>query len=338
MGIRHEHRSRPLGGALAALVALSAGCGPSFTPSWKVEELRILALTVDPPEVGPGETATWQALVGLPDGGDQELVYAFIACTPVVSGCLELTEAVIAAGGDEEAGQLAWAATGVRPGLATIEGESLTATGALMKAPTTLLDDAEDPDTGVNAQTTFAVCVAEGCLEEDSPAEEADIAAALGEDAPTGVKRLRISTADAPNHNPVLTSLRFEGASTRGEVEPGGTISLPADEEVTLTAVLAPGSAERYTFSTTTGQVQERQERPYLRWFTSAGELGDGGASAVITAEDGSGEGSIPFIAPADLGPDGVADLHAVVRDRRGGAAWITVHIVSDSSRDVATF
>lgn len=48
-------------GLLAAAALLGAGCSSSFTPGSVLNDLRVLAVAPEPPEVGPGETVTLRA-------------------------------------------------------------------------------------------------------------------------------------------------------------------------------------------------------------------------------------------------------------------------------------
>jgi hypothetical protein len=53
--------------SLAAL--LGVGCEPTFDNAHELEELRVLAVRADPPEVGIGDVVTLDTLVASPLGG-----------------------------------------------------------------------------------------------------------------------------------------------------------------------------------------------------------------------------------------------------------------------------
>ena len=62
--------------ALVALVwaSIAGGCSePDFEETWEVKRLRLLAVQVEPPEVGPGESVTLRALVVQPGSGVPQL-------------------------------------------------------------------------------------------------------------------------------------------------------------------------------------------------------------------------------------------------------------------------
>lgn len=69
----------PLGGFALGLAGLTLlGCGPDFTPYWKVERLRVMAIQADPVVAKPGELVTLSALVHAPD--DAEVEYQWSWC------------------------------------------------------------------------------------------------------------------------------------------------------------------------------------------------------------------------------------------------------------------
>jgi len=54
---------------LVAGAVLGAGCEPTFDNAHVVDELRVLAVRAEPPEVGPGDAVHVEALVASPNGG-----------------------------------------------------------------------------------------------------------------------------------------------------------------------------------------------------------------------------------------------------------------------------
>jgi len=61
-----SRRAPPLA-ALALLAAALAGCSQDHTPVSVVDDLRVLALPTEPPEVGPGQAVTVTAALAVPD-------------------------------------------------------------------------------------------------------------------------------------------------------------------------------------------------------------------------------------------------------------------------------
>ena len=56
-----------------------------LAPSWLVDRTRILAVAANPPEIAPGETATFEALIPDP-GGEGDLSRLWFACPEVDGG------------------------------------------------------------------------------------------------------------------------------------------------------------------------------------------------------------------------------------------------------------
>ena len=65
---------------LLAAAAACLACRNDFPPSWKVAELRVLAVTLDPPEVAPGATAHVRVVAVDPQG--RPLATRWVACPP----------------------------------------------------------------------------------------------------------------------------------------------------------------------------------------------------------------------------------------------------------------
>lgn len=96
--------------AVACLFALSLACSPKFDGPEKVEGLRLLAISAEPPEIGapldgsgaawPAGSATLRSLVGHPDfavDGATRAVVLHLACTPTpgdvaFTACTTMTE------------------------------------------------------------------------------------------------------------------------------------------------------------------------------------------------------------------------------------------------------
>ncbi len=76
---------------LPVLAVLGSSCSPDLTPVTAVTNLRVLAVALDPPEVGPGETATFRLLVTDPAGEGRDLDWMVTLCTPsdATGGCVE---------------------------------------------------------------------------------------------------------------------------------------------------------------------------------------------------------------------------------------------------------
>lgn len=317
------HKTGPVLASTLALAALTA-CGPSLDPRSLVSGLRLLAVQAEPAEVEPGAEITYRALVTDPGQDGAPLVYGFLQCTPGAAGCLEQEEALAASGGDAEAAEIAYQKTSVRYGLGTVEDEILVAVGANMQAAETLLDGAANPEEGANNQVTAFVCDAETCLSGVSPSAEA--AGGLPAEASViAVKRARISTSAAPNHNPVFLDLRVGvdagaggGASAADPVPPQLTVGQP----VTVAVTLPLEAAEPYVYVTDDGVPESRTERLYVGWYATGGEFES--STSLLEEVGGQLVGQVSFTPPAAEASLGV---YAVAWDRRGGIGWITGRI-----------
>jgi hypothetical protein len=73
-----EKYSVPVAAVLLVGVVVVAACGPDFTPAWRVDKYRILAVQADPVTLKEDETATLSVLDHAPDGA--QVSYAWSWC------------------------------------------------------------------------------------------------------------------------------------------------------------------------------------------------------------------------------------------------------------------
>lgn len=59
-----------------------AGCDPGVSERWLLEEMRVLAIRAEPPEVAPGDTIALDALVVDPLGEGRPVQQTWAVCTP----------------------------------------------------------------------------------------------------------------------------------------------------------------------------------------------------------------------------------------------------------------
>jgi hypothetical protein len=276
--------------ALGLFVACpSAGCykQPELSESWQLDRLRILAVAAEPAEPQPGEDVDFSALLWSPDTTTPTTIW--FACLPDSAdefGCeidpdllseLEsldpdtLTPDEIAA--LYEQAQAA-GLIGVTPSL-----------DPTWTAPADALDGLDD----VAAQEGVSALITIQAVPPD--AESAD-------DVELAYKRVPISLAETPNHNPV-----FDGWSVAGEeLADGATASVAAGQTVSITASLSADSTEE----------------PYYTWYADDGEF-DYTTSLWPNT-------TVRYTAPES--GDG-AQIIVTVRDRRGGMAWATLNLTS---------
>lgn len=254
-----------------------------------VDRLRVLAVVAEPPEARPGDTVRFSALVADPDG-DSPLV-AWLACDPNASdgyGCSvdlgsmsdEMTPEQL-----EEMGVI-----GLEPGLPPVYVPDAALLDGL---------DARARKEGVNVTVQIAAFPAEFLLD---PPDEFDYNA-----VEVAYKRLVVSEATTPNHNPVITGFSVDGF----DVPDGAVVEIDAGQPYTLGISLSDDSVETYEYETTEGIVEERVEEPYATWYCTVT-----GVDEYITLHPFL---EADFVAPLEAG-DGTC--WAVVRDRRGGMAW----------------
>jgi hypothetical protein len=273
-----------------------------LTPGWLVDKLRVLAIRADPPEIRPGETATFEALVIDPDGTAGATIW--IACPPedddgVGFGCgldgeFDFTEATP----DElaEAGFI-----GFEPVLQP----------RFLAPPDTLdgLDEREAAE-GVYVLVQVATLpqdVLDGGFEDGGAFDFNEVEVAY--------KRVIVSDAPTPNNNPEVAGWFVEGV----EVPAGTTVEFDRGQEYEIGIQLQDGSVEVYQYLNPDGDLEERTEEPYLKWYTTGGNMvEDATLFPFLEATWRSPEDDVEGEAPEPT----EGTFWAVVRDRRGGFAW----------------
>ncbi|GDX78423.1 hypothetical protein LBMAG42_02340 [Deltaproteobacteria bacterium] len=280
------------------LMLLFAGCDTeSMSQSWQIDRLRVLAVAAEPAEPRPGDVVTFDALVVSPAeplGGS-----AWFVCDAGSStdfGC-EIDSGLIAEGdiGTVDAEALAAAGfIGFLPGL--------TPTWAV---PADYLDELAEEE---KLEGTFAMTYVTA-FPEVAEGEQLD------EDAvEIAFKRVPVSLAATPNHNPVILGWRVDGL----DIAPGALVDLDPGEPFTLEVVLADDAVETYSFRKSDGVDETREEEPYFSWYLQEGEFSQANTLWPFT--------ETVYFAPAEPAlPE--QSLWVVVRDRRGGMAWASLAI-----------
>ena len=300
----HHPANRAMTTSLALVLFLTTGCGaraPEFTAqSWQLDRLRILGVRSEPAEPVPGDAVQFERLAFAPPGSEILLWVWCIPRGPNQVECeldealeQELLETDLDALSQEELDDLL--ARGREAGLIGLE----PVTEPAMMVPPTLLDqlDPEQTDEGTN------VLVQLWALTPDP------------RDVEIAVKRIPVSLAATPNHNPDLDAWLVDGE----EVGAGEAVQVDPGAEVVLEPVLAGDAIESYEYVNDSGDVEERLEEPYYSWYLEDGtfdryeSLASDGA-VTWTAPDGAFEGLVV----------------CVVRDRRGGMGWIQLDVAVD--------
>lgn len=265
-----------------------------LTPAWKVDKTRILAVAAEPPEAVPGAVVTFRALVGHPPGDDGDDAVLWIACP--IEESLGGT-----CGGDLE---------GVD--LENLDPEELVALGLVgfepylppvYVVPDDLLDGVPAEDRAEGTYVLVQTTVLPPEVLEDPASFSLDPAA-----LEASFKRLVVSEAATPNHNPVIEAFRVDGVP----VGPDAVVYLDPEQGYELEAVLASASVESYVFVDSAGEADQRVEEPYVAWFSTGGDVVEEVTLYPYT--------QATFVAPRR----GEGTWYAVARDRRGGLAWWT--------------
>jgi hypothetical protein len=261
-----------------------------LSPGWRVDKLRILAIQSEPPEIAPGETAALRALLVDPDETIEATVWVW--CPGEVAtdfGCPidpsafdpDLTPEELAERG----------VIGVEPFWApTLTAESAWLDGL----------DARGRLEGINVTVNALALPGADAGDTDAELDFNQLESAF--------KRVVVSEATTPNHNPGIADFTVDGvvigASTVAIVDRG--------EAYELSVELAADAIETYVFVNSDDEVEERVELPYAEWFATAGSV----------EEDVTLHPFLPstWIAPDESGEAGT--WWVVLRDRRGGVSW----------------
>jgi hypothetical protein len=289
----------PLFVALAALGAM--GClTAELSSSWTIDRLRVLAVRAEPPEPAPGDTITFEALIVSPDA-PLELVL-WLACPADIAGVLgcELDPAVLdqIAGLDpedltpEEFAEL----------YAELQAAGLMGAEPWLPPSWTVPDDILDGLTEAERNEGLTLFVQVSAIPEGA-AGDADVELAY--------KRVPISEAATPNHNPGIDHLLVDGHA----VLPGVTLELDRGHVYAIEPVLAADAIESYRYLTEAGDWEDRVEEPYFSIFVEDGELD--ASNTLYPWSD--------FAWTTPAAPDATEQrLWIVVQDRRGGMGWWT--------------
>lgn len=293
--------------ALGLLVAaaLSAACyeKPVLSESWQLDRLRVLGVRSEPAEPQPGEAVTFSSLVYSPDGAAVPTIW--FACLPEAAsdfGCdidpalLESLEAL-----DPET---------MSPEELAALYEQLVAAGLIgveplfppsWTAPETALDGLDEITAreGVSALITV----------QAAPEDATDV-----DDVELAYKRMPISLAETPNHNPDFSSWTVGGQSFAD----GASVNVGVGDTISIAAVLADDAVEDYLYVNEDGESEERTEEPYFTWYASDGSFDDTTTLYPINA--------VLFLAPETAG---TTTVMVTVRDRRGGMGWATLLVTA---------
>lgn len=224
-----------------------------LAPSWLIDRTRVLAIAAEPPEAEPGDVVTFQALIGAPD--EAELGVVWLAC-PVDDegtgfGCTTDFGTIDLTATDPEAlAELGF--IGFEPGLPPV-----------YVVPDDLLD-ALEPEQRLEGSYVLIQATALPIELLEEPLEEVDL-----DVVEIAYKRLVVSEAATPNHNPTIAAFNVD----RLLAPEGAVVHVEAEQYYDLGLILPDGTRELYQFQLESGEVEERVEEPYATWFTTGGEM-----------------------------------------------------------------
>lgn len=269
-----------------------------LSQSYEIDRVRILGVAAEPAEPRPGETVSLTSLVVSPVEPLLGTLYMICDATETTDFGCTFDPALMSDPASMDPDALAEAGVvgfdPYYPPTWTVPEDYLDG-----------LTDAEKQE-GVNATVNLVAIPDEEELDEDSDLEIA-------------FKRIPVSEATTPNHNPVVSGLRIAGA----DVANGATVELDADQTYEIEVVLAEGSVEDYSFVTTDGTTETRTEEPYLLYYLQEGHFDQTSTLYPYT--------SVQYTTPAEPA-FASAGLWFVVRDRRGGMAWSQITVVVRST------
>lgn len=267
-----------------ALLALAPGCGGANDET-VVDELRVMAIVADPPEVAPGSVATVTATVADPTAVDADVM--LWTCTNLGDGCLEAAVpgqgAVV---GKPAAGQISTVAAAPAE-FAAVVGDGTTVlpvlVWALACAPGVcpIIDlAAAQPEAGsADADALSAFLADPYSAAADLPLTDTSLA--LGQ--------VGVSMRAAPTTNPVLTPP--DGALT---VRAGGYLDLAI-------GVDAAGASTAYGYATLGG------------FGATAYDVVDGGATLRFFAPEDAGTAELWIVVNGEDGGSAIWHTEATV-------------------------
>jgi hypothetical protein len=291
--------------SVLVLSLLLAGCGTKFPPETVVEDLRVLAITAEPPEVGPGEPAQMNVLYADPTHKNPTSVL-WVGCEP----------------DPQDLGRSACndASFLLKPTAITDYPVGLKLLGFSQRSTyrsATGVFDVLPPDDVIRQAGSVGQVLALVIGEAVDPTATGEQLRGYFErietkqtQAVVGLTRVLVSEKAAAlrNHNPVLGELSVDGV-----VQPAGArLMLEPATPVDLTARVPGESRETYTEHPASGPVT-KTETVVGAWYATSGRFSR--ERFDVTSTDAT-----RFWPPGS--PDFPEDP---LPTRRSGTAWLTI-------------
>lgn len=287
---------------LPFLPVLAAGCTSiDLSQSFELDRLRVLAVAAEPAEPRPGDDVTFTSLVVSPAravGLTTWFVCADLtSCSPDADLMGSLTGDPAEMTPEEQAALFA-----------ELQAQGLIGVEPYYSPRWTVPDDYLDGLTDeqkLEGTTAVVTVTAIPTAEGDTAALDTDEA-----EVEVGYKRVPVSLATTPNHNPSFAGVRIDGI----DIAPGATVTLARGQTYDIEVVLADDAVEDYDYVNTDGAAEVRTEEPYFSWYLQEGAFDQANTLWPYT--------TVSYTAAAD-GALTDQSIYAVVRDRRGGMAWV---------------
>jgi hypothetical protein len=307
--------------ALVFLLLLE-GCNAQFKPETLVDSLRVLAITAEPPEVAPGESAQLDILQLDPSRPTGKTTVVWVGCEPDPidfnrSACND-TSALL------QPTAFATFPPGVRVlGFGTRAGYASAST----------LFDALPPEDPVRANGTSGPVLGVVIGEEVKPtSSDAELRELFGrierQEVQTVMALTRVTVTErlTKNHNPKLEALEVDGVA----LPKNAKLQLHEGATVTLLPRATEDSPETYSVLLPSGP-SERSESLVVSWYSTVGRFDQ-------ARIDVTGGALTKFISPGSQADDPVPEKRTgtvwlVMRDGRGGQHFETVpfYVCDDS-------
>ena len=287
-----------------SIAALLAGCAVSeMSDSWVIDRTRILAVKAEPAEPGPGDTVGFEALIVSPEVEIETVIWIGCLVDDLDSFGCTIDEEILGDLGDLDPENMSMEE--LMELYETLQEAGLMGVWPFMEPSYTVPEDILDELTETERNEglvlfTQLTAMPEGAEDED--------------DMELGLKRVPVSDAATPNHNPVIDHLLFDGV----EIANGLSVEVDAGQTYTLEPMLSDDSIEDYQFLTAEDEWEERTEEPYFSVFIQEGTL-----DTVNTLYPHS---DFDWTAPSDPELEDQT-IWIVVQDRRGGMNWWTQQI-----------
>ena len=275
---------------------LIACTADELSQAHEIDRLRVLAVAADPAEPQPGEWVSFSALIVSPDpvGGS-----AWFTCSAEASddyGCTVDADLIDAA----ESGE------------ASVEDlQAAGFLGFLPALPPAWLvpsDYLDGLDETAQLEGSFAM-VFVTALPEVADGDELEDA-----DFELAYKRVPVSRATTPNHNPAVNGIAVDGVS----LAPGSRLRVDPGQTYTLGVLVGDDAVETYTFRNEAGTDEQRTEEPYFSWYLQEGGFDQASVLWPYT--------EVLWTAP-EAPQLAEQSLWVVARDRRGGMGWAEIAV-----------